>query len=384
MIPLRRYWPVAASVVAVIVLQVALSLTGATYYMTQVAMSAYYGLVVIGLCLLMGYAGQVSLGHAGFFAIGGYTVAYMTTVNLLAYRDVPLMRLLQSLHLVVRWQNLYGADVLSFSPWPAFITALLLAGLIALLIGVPVIRLKGHYLAMATLGFGLIIYRVVLGTKGLGQADGISNVPPFHLLPWLQVNGRPPFRIQNYYIAWATVLLAMVLAINLVHSRVGRALRSIHQNEEAAHSLGVNTYRYKLAIFVLSALFAAVGGAMMTHYNGSIGPSEATVMKSIRYVAIVAIGGMANLWGAMIMAILLNFLSLRGVFGTFDDAVFGAILIAIMLLAPQGLLRMPKWHAVASVWRKGTFYFFARKLPDAAEGSEKSRMSPFSRGGSHG
>jgi len=384
MTPLRRYWPVAAIALAVIVLQAALSVTDATYYMTQVTMSAYYALVVIGLCLLMGYAGQVSLGHAGFFAIGGYTVAYMTTVNLLAYRDVPLVHWLQSLHLVVQWQNLYGAEVLSFSPWPAFIAALLLTGLIALLIGVPVIRLKGHYLAMATLGFGLIIYRIVLGTKSLGQADGISNVPPFHLLPWLEVNGRAPFRIQNYYIAWATVLLAMVLAINLVHSRVGRALRSIHQNEEAAHSLGVNTYRYKLAIFVLSALFAAVGGALMTHYNGSIGPSEATVMKSVRYVAIVAIGGMANLWGAMIMAILLNFLSLRGVFGTFDDAVFGAILIAIMLFAPQGLLRMPKWHAVASVWRKGTFYFFARKLPDTAGESEKSRMSPFSRGGPHG
>ena len=134
----------------------------------------------------------------------------------------------------------------------------------------------------------------------------------------------------------------MVLAINLVHSRVGRALRSIHESEEAAHSLGINTYRYKLATFVLSAVFAAVGGALLTHYNGSIGPSEATVMKSVRYVAIVAVGGMANLWGALVMGVLLNFLSLRGVFGHYDDAVFGAILIAMMLFAPQGLLRVPE------------------------------------------
>ena len=168
-------------------------------------------------------------------------------MNLLAYRDTGLIRLLHSLGLVVQRHDLYGADVLSFSPWPAFSRRLLLTGLIAFLIGVPVIRLKGHYLAMATLGFGLIIYRVVLGTKVFGQADGISNVPPFPLIPGLEVNGRPPFRVQNYYIAWAVVLVAMVLAINLVHSRVGRALRSIHQNEEAAHSLGVNTYRYKLA-----------------------------------------------------------------------------------------------------------------------------------------
>jgi branched-chain amino acid transport system permease protein len=346
---LRRYWPIAASALAVVVLQIVLSLTDATYYMTQVTMSAYYALVVIGLCLLMGYAGQVSLGHAGFFAIGGYTVAFMTTVDLVAYRDTGLIRALHSMSIVVQWRNLYGADVLSFSPWPAFIAALVLTGLIAFLIGMPVIRLKGHYLAMATLGFGLIVYRIVLGTKALGQADGISNVPAFHLIPSLEVNGRAPFRIENYYIAWTVVLASMVLAINLVHSRVGRALRSIHQSEEAAHSLGVNTYRYKLAVFVLSALFAAVGGALLTHYNGSIGPSETTVMKSVRYVAIVAIGGMANLWGAMLMAIVLNFLSLRGVFGTFDDAVFGAILIAIMLFAPQGLLRLPRLQSLSSL-----------------------------------
>jgi len=354
MMGLRRYWPIAASALAVVVLQIVLSLTGTTYYMTQITMSAYYALVVIGLCLLMGYAGQASLGHAGFFAIGGYTVAYMTTVNLLAYRDTDLIRALRSLGLVVQWQNLYGADVLSFSPWPAFIAALALTGLIAFIIGMPVIRLKGHYLAMATLGFGLIVYRIVLGTKAMGQADGLSNVPPFHLIAGLEVNGRVPFRIENYYIAWAMVLVSMLLAVNLVHSRVGRALRSIHQSEEAAHSLGVNTYRYKLAVFVLSALFAAVGGALLTHYNGSIGPSEATVMKSVRYVAMVAIGGMANLWGAMLMAVLLNFLSLRGVFGSYDDAVFGAILIAIMIFAPQGVLRMPKLRLLRSLLSRGS------------------------------
>ena len=107
----------------------------------------------------------------------------------------------------------------------------------------------------------------------------------------------------------------------------------------AAGSLGINTYRYKLAVLVLSALLAAAGGVFLTHFNTSIGPSEVTVMKSVRYVAIVAVGGMANLWGAMVMGVVLNFLSLRGVFGSYDDAVFGAILIVIMLFAPEGLLR---------------------------------------------
>ena len=103
--------------------------------------------------------------------------------------------------------------------------------------------------------------------------------------------------------------------------------------------MGIPTAEYKLKTFVLSAALASLAGVLLTHYNGGIGPSEASVMKSVRYVAIVAIGGMANLWGALFMSLLLNYLSLRGYFGTFDDAVFGAILIIIMLFAPDGLMR---------------------------------------------
>ncbi len=344
-----RYLQLLIAALVIVLLQVILSATETTYYMTQLTMSAYYALVVIGLCLLMGYAGQVSLGHAGFFAIGGYTTAVMTTCNLLPQRANGLVALCGKLGMLVDRQDLYGQAMLCFTPWAAFVVALALAAVIALLIGLPVLRLKGHYLAMATLGFGLIIYRVVLGAQIFGQADGISNVPPFNIAPGLQVNGRSAFRIENYYLAWSAVLLAMLMASNLVHSRVGLALRSIHESEEAAHSLGVNTYRCKLATFIFSAVFAAAGGVLMTHYNGSIGPSEATVMKSVRYVAIVAVGGMASLWGTMLMAIVLNFLSLRGYFGTFDDAVFGAILIAIMIFAPDGLLRMPVTKALRAL-----------------------------------
>lgn len=348
-----RYIPVLLAGVLVVGLQIVLSATDTTYYMTQITMSAYYSLVVIGLCVLMGYGGQVSLGHAGFFAIGGYTCAALTTCNLFAYREVPLINWLVAMGLAAERQDLYGAWILSFTPWPAFIVSLGLTVLIAFVIGLPVIRLRGHYLAMATLGFGLIVYRVVLGARIFGQADGLSNVPPMKLLNLLEVNGRAAFRVQNYYIAWGAILAVMILSINLIQSRVGRALRSIHQNEEAAQSLGVNTYRYKLFIFVLSALFAAIGGALMTYYNGSIGPSEVNVMKSVRYVAIVAVGGMANLWGTLLMGILLNFLSLRGVFGTYDDAVFGAILILIMLFSPQGLLRKPDVAKLRSFFRLG-------------------------------
>jgi branched-chain amino acid transport system permease protein len=347
----RRYIPVAAAALLVVAVQVALSATESTYYMTQITMSAYYALVVIGLCLLMGYAGQISLGHAGFFAIGGYVSAAMTTCNLLPWRDAWVVKCLEAMKLLVERKDPFEQTLLCFQPWVAFVTALLLAGMIAALIGLPVIRLRGHYLAMATLGFGLIIYRIVQAASVFGQADRISYVPRFEHFARLYAEGeRERYRIENYYLAWAVVLVAMVLAINLVHSRVGRALRSIHQNEEAAHSLGVNTFRYKLSTLILSAVLAAIGGALLTFYNGSIGPSEVTVMKSVRYVAIVAVGGMANLWGAMAMGIVLNFLSLRGVFGTYDDAVFGAILIAIMLFAPDGLLRLPSLRALPRLW----------------------------------
>jgi branched-chain amino acid transport system permease protein len=133
--------------------------------------------------------------------------------------------------------------------------------------------------------------------------------------------------------------VALTLSLHLIHSRVGRALRSIHGNEEASNALGINAAKYKLSVFVFSAALAAIGGAFATHYNGGIGPSESAVIKSVRYVAIVAVGGMSNLWGVLFMGLLLNFLSLRGYFGTYDDAVFGVILIAIMLFAPQGVLR---------------------------------------------
>ena len=140
--------------------------------------------------------------------------------------------------------------------------------------GVPVLRLRGHYLAMATLAFGFIVSRVLLGTPLFGQADGLSDIPAFQLFAGLVITGKKALRVQNYYIAWAIVVVGMFLAVNLVPSRVGRALRAIHGNEEAAAAMGVNVARYKLAVFVLSAVYAAAGGAALTHFNGGIGPGK--------------------------------------------------------------------------------------------------------------
>jgi len=346
----RLLFPIALIVILVGV-QLVCRWTGTLYYLTQMTMSAYYSLVVIGLCVVMGYAGQISLGHAGFFAIGGYLAAALTTRNLLAFQNTFLVKALGSAGLLASGQDIYGANTLVVTPWAACISAVVIAALIAFLIGIPVLKLKGHYLAMATLGFGIIIYRLVLASTYFGGADGISGVSSFQLLPGLTVSGESSARVQNYYIAWGLVCTGMFLLGNLINSRVGRALRAIHGSEKAAESIGVDIARYKLYSFVLSAVFAAVAGVFLTHYNGSIGPSEASVMKSIRYVAIVAVGGMSHLWGALFMSVILNFLSLRGVFGTYDDAVFGAILILIMLFAPEGILKInlgAKFRAVFS------------------------------------
>ncbi len=351
--PFRRYIPVAVLIVLVVAVQVTTRLTDTSYYLTQLTMTAYYYLVVIGLCALMGYAGQISLGHAGFFAIGGYISAGLTTHNLIGLQDNALVALLHKFSLLVERQDLYGDTLLTVQPWAACIAAVLLAVLIAFILGGPILRLKGHYLAMATLGFGIIIAQIVLATQYFGEADGLSEVPPFRLFGPIEVSGSFGSRVQNYYIAWGLLTVGVVLLLNLINSRVGRALRSIHGSEEAANAMGVNTARYKLYTFVLSAAFAALAGVFLTHYNGSIGPSEAGVMKSVRYVALVAVGGMANLWGALIMGTILNFLSLRGVFGSYDDAVFGLILIVIMLFAPNGILSIKVRGLLARLSSKG-------------------------------
>lgn len=339
-----KFFPIIVLVGLVIGVQVLTQITDKSFYLTQLTMAAYYTLVVIGLSVLMGYAGQISIGHAGFFAIGGYLSAALTTHNLVGLQTTSQVKALGALGLLVSGQDLYGEQLLTVAPWPACLFAIAVAALVALILGVPVLKLKGHYLAMATLGFGIIIFRIGLATEFFGEADGISEVPAFTLLPALgslpplAVSGDFGHRVENYYIAWTVLVVGMILLLNLIDSRTGRALRSLHGSEEAAEAIGINTSKLKLAVFVLSAVFAALAGVLLTHYNGGIGPSEASVMKSVRYVALVAVGGMANLWGVLIMGISLTFLSLRGVFGSYDDAVFGTILILVMLFAPDGIL----------------------------------------------
>ena len=265
--------------------------------MTQSTMSAYYALASLGLCALMGYAGQISLGQAGFFAIGGYASSFIATRNLEAIASTPIVKALDLAGLLTRGADPYGAALLSLNPWIACLGAILLAAGIAALIGTPVLRLKGHYLAMATLGFGLVIERIVRGTKAFGGADGLSNVPAFPLLPGFVVTGGRAARAANFTISW--VVLALGLLLSRQPRRLARRPRSARppRRRGSGRRDGRRHRKYKLNVFVLGAVYAAVAGVLLTHYNGSIGPGEANVLKSVRYVAIVAVGGMANLTG---------------------------------------------------------------------------------------
>jgi branched-chain amino acid transport system permease protein len=346
---LNRYGQVGIFMASAVGLQLLAVAAGKGFLLTQLTMSAYYTLAVLGISLLMGYAGQISLGHAGFFAVGGYTSAVLTTLDLSPHRAVPLVAAAQGLGLLLARTDPYGGELLVVQPLVACLLAVALAVLVAFVVGIPVLKLKGHYLAMATLGVGTIVYSLVLGTQWLGAADGITAVPPFPLPFGAGVGGRAGGRVVNYYVAAGLLGAAMMVLLNLVQARVGRALRALHGAEDAAGAMGVDTASLKLKTFVLSAALAALAGVFLTHFNGGIGPSEASVMKSVKYMAIVAVGGMGSLWGTLGMSLALNFLSLRGYFGIFDDVVFGLILVGIMLFAPDGLLALRPRRALAAL-----------------------------------
>jgi branched-chain amino acid transport system permease protein len=335
----RQMLPFALFALAMVATQLGLHAAGREFCLTQLTMSLHYALVVVGLCLLMGYAGQVSLGHGAFFALGGYTSAVLTTYDFSAFKNAAWAKWLEQAHGFVANQDLYGNSVLNMTPWAAFIIAMIVTFLVAAIVGYPALRLRGHYLAMATLGFGLIVNKLLVASTLAGAADGINGVPPWHLVGGLTITGKNVARVQNYYIACGLLLLAMILSRNLVRSRVGRALQAIHDRETAANAMGIDTAACKLKVFIVSALLAALAGTCFAHYTGGISPSEAGAIKSVRYVALAAVGGMANLWGVAIMSVALNYFSLRGWFGSLDNAVFGGLLILIIALAPDGPLK---------------------------------------------
>jgi branched-chain amino acid transport system permease protein len=292
-------------------------------YLSTLVLAGFAAITAIGLSILMGYAGQVSLGHAAFFGIGAYTSAVLT--------GGP--------------QGSALAAALGLTSIPIALAALAgmgIAAAVALLVGLPSLRLKGHYLAMATLAIGIIVSIFFNEETWLtGGPDGLSSVPPITLLG-AKISSMKGVR-EYFYLTWAAVVLTMVFAANLLQSKVGRALRSLHDSEAAAAGMGVNVASYKVRVFILSAVLASLAGSLYAHFQRFVNPSACDLNVSVRLLIMIVVGGMHSIWGALVGALLITLLQYEWLpkFGEYEVFVYGAILLTITIFLPKGLVSIP-------------------------------------------
>ena len=275
-----------------------------------------HAIIAVGLGLLMGYAGQISLGHAAFYGLGAYCTAILTT----------------RLHV---------------PPLPAAIAGMVLTGAIAYAVGSPALRLHGHYLAMFTLGLGIIARIVFEQAESITNGfDGISGIPAFDL--WIVRFDSDP---EKYGLVVAVLALSVVVARNLVRSRVGRALRALHGSEDAARACGIDVGRAKLEVFVLSAMLASVAGSLYAHAIGFVSPEPFGFHLSVELVVMIVVGGAGSVWGPIAGAALFTVLD-QGlqkvgervpIVASLDTVLFGLVLILVVIFWEKGLvsLRLP-------------------------------------------
>ncbi len=292
------------SVLAFAALMVAApSLLENDYYISVLILASINALIVIGLNLLLGYAGQISLGHAAFFGLSAYTTAISTAT--------------------------WGLPI-----WLGMILGVLVSAGIGYVIAVPTLKLKGHYLAMATLGFGIIVYIVFNETiEWTGGPSGFVGIPRLELFGMLFESD-----LSYYYVMIVALVLGVLFALNIIESRTGRALRAIHVSEKAASSIGINSTAYKRFIFVLSAVYAGVAGVLYAHYLGFIAPSSFGFHFSVQLLTMVVLGGMTSVWGAIAGAFFLTSLpEFLRVLEDVDILVYGLIMILCMMYLPGGI-----------------------------------------------
>jgi len=280
-----------------------------THYIDVMVFAGIYSIITIALCLLMGFAGQISLGHASFFGLGAYISGIITTK--------------------------YGLN-----PWLCLLMGMGVSGVIALVIGAPSLKLRGHYLAMATLAFCIII--TVIFNENLeytGGPDGLA------FIPGITIMGHPLDSVAKYYyLVWGIVLVTLFLGLNIIRSRVGRALRSIHDSELAASAMGVNISKYKIWVFIFSAVVASVAGSLYAHYLNFINPASFDLFVSIKLLIMIILGGMHSLWGAIVGATLITFLSYEWLhyFEEAEGMIYGIIVLIIVIFLPGGLVSIPQ------------------------------------------
>ncbi|EST53698.1 ABC transporter permease [Brevibacillus panacihumi W25] len=279
------------------------------YYRSVGIIIGLHAIVTIGLCLVMGLAGQISLGQAAFWGIGAYTSAVLTTK--------------------------YGLP-----PLVGLVAAAIVPGLFAFILGRAIAGLQGYYLAMATLAFGYIVQIGITEWEPVtGGASGMISIP------------RVPIfgdsELSMYYLIWAVVSCVLLFSLNVLNSRVGRAFRAIHKSEIAATSMGIDVRRFKLNAFVVSGMFAGISGGLYAHYMGILDPQPFGLHESIKFLTMVVVGGMTSIWGALIGTLVINFISegliamsefVPGLQGDIDTIVFGGILVLIIMFMPEGLV----------------------------------------------
>lgn len=277
-------------------------------YWVSLANLAFINLILIAsLNLLMGYGGQISLAHAGFFGLGAYASGILN----------------------VR----YG-----ISPWAGLPAAALVAGLGALVIGIPALRLRGHYLAMATLGWNAIL--VVFFTQLVdltGGPNGLLGVEPFSFFGHVLDT-----EVKVFPLAWGAAFLVMLAMLNLLGSRIGRGIRAVATNELGAESLGIDSFRMKLVVFVLSAAMAGIAGSLYVHVNQYASPETFGIAPSIMLLVMVAIGGAGAFFGPLFGAAI--FTVMPQVLLDYEDAelmLFGISMLVVLILFPGGLAAIP-------------------------------------------
>ena len=274
-----------------------------SFYLDLAIRMAINAVIVLGLNLLIGFAGQISLGHAGFLGIGAYASAVLPT----HFGWHPLLAM--------------GAG--------AAIT-----GLLAAVLARPIFKLKGQYLAMATLGLGIIL-NIALRNEAqwTGGPDGMP-VPAMGLMGFELTSDK-----HWYWVVALMLSVSVWASINLIDSPFGRALRALHGSEVASQVVGVDVVRYKVAIFVMSAVFASLMGSITAHYVGFVTPNLADFFHSIELVTMVVIGGMASVYGSLIGAVLLTALpQALATFEGWETVAFGVILMVCMIFMPKGLV----------------------------------------------
>ncbi len=313
-------------VMALIVALFPLAARGSHSYLVDLAsLCGIYVIIVCGLTLLMGYTGQVSLGHAGFYALGAY---------------IPVVLV----------------NTLKWSIPAAIAVGIVLTGVIGFLIGGSILKLKGNHLALATLCVGIIIGQGVSKFDITGGADGFFGLPQITLFglldkPQVHLLGLTLTReVLKLYLIWAAVTACVIWAIQLCESPGGRSLRAIHGDESAAESLGINTFAVKVKVFVASCVLAAVAGSLhaFLQSGGTVQPDDFSLLLSVQLVMMVVIGGMGSIWGSVaggvILTALHEIISLVGEAAHLADTsrieqlVFGVLLVVILVLSPAGLI----------------------------------------------